>query len=272
MYGSWPNPAICMSISLCLPPLLLIKEIEPPGLASMAPSQVPTGNNHSMAFDLPFLNILIIAQLNMVSPGSPLIGKPGHLIHRSPDGCLSIRRALMSNFPAEAIVNATDRYMTINTANMSGAEFQITHAAGSELRNHLHYNYPLGLRTGDVLSTPSFEMTSCYYIIHVNGLNYNTRRKDSLPLLRQQLADCYRRCMDEAFRLGVKSIAFPCISTGSMGWPRGEAARISVATVRAWLRHPIHRKKRRVIERVDFLADPVGKQADQDMAWIAAFR
>jgi O-acetyl-ADP-ribose deacetylase len=178
----------------------------------------------------------------------------------------------MSTFPAEAIVNATDLLMTINTANMSGAAHQITHAAGSKLRTHLHYNYPLGLRVGDALASPSFELTNCYYIIHVNGPNYITGTKRLMPFLRQQLADCYRRCMEEAFRLGVKSIAFPCISTGIMRWPRGEAAKIGVATVRAWLRHPIHGQERGVIERVAFLADPVEKQARQKQAWCAAFR
>jgi hypothetical protein len=76
----------------------------------------------------------------MVSPESPLISERGQLIHRSPDGRLEICRAIMSTFPAEAIVNATDLFMTINTANGSGATHQITHAAGSELRNHLHWN------------------------------------------------------------------------------------------------------------------------------------
>jgi O-acetyl-ADP-ribose deacetylase (regulator of RNase III) len=209
----------------------------------------------------------------MVSPGTPLIGEPGTLIHRSPDGRLEIRRAIMSNFPAEAIVNATDKSMTINTANIRGAEHQIIHVAGSELRSHLRYNYHFGLPVGDALATSSFEAQNCWYIIHVNGPDFESRRRCVMPLLKQQLADCYRRCMEEAFRLGVKSIAFPCISTGLMGWPRCEAARIGVATVRAWLRHRVHGEARRaVIERVTFLADPVGRQAHQEQAWCAAFR
>ncbi len=85
--------------------------------------------------------------------------------------------------------------------------------------------------------------------------------------------DCYRRALEEAFRLGAKSVAFPCISTGVMGWPRSEAASIGVSVVRAWLRHPIYGKVRRgVIEKVVFLCDPVGKQAHQEQAWCAAFR
>jgi O-acetyl-ADP-ribose deacetylase len=183
----------------------------------------------------------------MVSPGTPLIGEPGTLIHQSPDGRLEIRRAIMSSFPAEAIVNATDKFMIINTANIRGAEHQIIHVAGSELRNHLRYNYHFGLPVGDALATSSFEAQNCWYIIHVNGPDFESRRRYVMPLLKQQLADCYRRCMEEAFRLGV--------------------------TVRAWLRHRIHGEARRaVIERVTFLADPVGRQAHQEQAWCAAFR
>jgi hypothetical protein len=94
----------------------------------------------------------------MVSPGSPLIGEPGQITQLSPDGRLSVCRGLITTFPAEAIVNFTDKYMTISTTALPGASHQITHSAGSELRNHLHYNYPLGLHVGDALSTPSFEM------------------------------------------------------------------------------------------------------------------
>jgi len=210
----------------------------------------------------------------MAPPGIPLIGDPGQLIHRSPDGRLEIRRTIMSTFPAEAIVNATDYLMTINTANVPDASFQITNAAGPDLLNHLKYNYPRGLRVGDALASPSYELTNCYRIIHVNGPNYRTRIGRLVPLLKQQLADCYRRCLEEAFKLCVKSVAFPCISTGSiLGWPRTEAARIGVRTVRAWLRHPIHGVKRMgVIGRVSFLADPVGAQAHQEQAWCEAFR
>jgi O-acetyl-ADP-ribose deacetylase (regulator of RNase III) len=198
----------------------------------------------------------------MAPSRSLLVGDPGQFIHRSPDNRLEIRLAIMSTFPAEAIVKATDYLMTINTANVPGASFQLSNAAGTDLLNHLHYK---GLRVGDALASPSYELTNCYHIIYVNGPNYRTGTRRLVPLLKQQLADCYRRCLEEAFKLGVKSVAFPCISTASMlGWPRTEAATIGVRTVMAWLRHPIHGGPRKVvIERVYFLADPVGVQAHQ---------
>ncbi|KAE9377849.1 macro domain-like protein [Stipitochalara longipes BDJ] len=211
----------------------------------------------------------------MVSPGTSLTGERGTLILRSPDSHLEIRRANPSTFPAEAVVHATNSSMTLNTTSVNGALNYLVHAAGSELRAHLRYNYPSGLRTGDVLTSPSFEMKNCHYIIHVNGPDFHRKRsrRSCIPLLKQQLADCYRRALEEAFKLGVKSVVFPCIGTGMLGWPRGEAARIGVAVVRAWLRHRIHGEKRRaVLRKVMFLAGGVGGEGHQAQAWCTAFR
>jgi O-acetyl-ADP-ribose deacetylase (regulator of RNase III) len=53
------------------------------------------------------------------------------------------------------------------------------------------------------------------------------------------LASCYRRSLEEAARVGARSIAFPGISTGIYGYPIGAAATIAVETVSAWLQHDI---------------------------------
>jgi O-acetyl-ADP-ribose deacetylase (regulator of RNase III) len=47
------------------------------------------------------------------------------------------------------------------------------------------------------------------------------------------LASCYRRSLEVAATLDVRSIAFPAISTGIYGYPAEEAAGIAVTTVRA---------------------------------------
>ena len=51
------------------------------------------------------------------------------------------------------------------------------------------------------------------------------------------LASCYRSCLTLAEEKGLRSLAFCCISTGVFRFPREEAARIAVATVKAYLRN-----------------------------------
>lgn len=59
------------------------------------------------------------------------------------------------------------------------------------------------------------------------------------------LAACYNSCMDTAELYGIKSIAFPCISTGEFHFPNLQAAQIAVSTVR-------NRLKDSAVERVIF--------------------
>jgi O-acetyl-ADP-ribose deacetylase (regulator of RNase III) len=45
------------------------------------------------------------------------------------------------------------------------------------------------------------------------------------------LANCYKNCLKLASEHGIKSIAFPAISTGAYGYPLKEASEIAVKTV-----------------------------------------
>ncbi|MEE8135420.1 MAG: macro domain-containing protein, partial [Gemmatimonadales bacterium] len=54
----------------------------------------------------------------------------------------------------------------------------------------------------------------------------------------EQLANCYRNSLTLASEHGVKSIAFPSISTGVYGYPIGKAAKVAVTTVKKWLQSP----------------------------------
>ena len=54
---------------------------------------------------------------------------------------------------------------------------------------------------------------------------------------RALLASCYRSCLELAEENGLKSVAFCCISTGVFRFPKEEAGRIAVQTVRACMEH-----------------------------------
>ena len=53
---------------------------------------------------------------------------------------------------------------------------------------------------------------------------------------RELLASCYRSCLKLAEEKNLKSVAFCCISTGVFRFPKDEAARIAVDTVREYLK------------------------------------
>jgi O-acetyl-ADP-ribose deacetylase (regulator of RNase III) len=51
------------------------------------------------------------------------------------------------------------------------------------------------------------------------------------------LAGCYRNSLALAAERGIKTVAFPAISTGAYGFPLERAARIAVREVRRYLEH-----------------------------------
>ena len=60
---------------------------------------------------------------------------------------------------------------------------------------------------------------------------------------REELASCYRSCLELAAEHGLESIAFCCISTGEFHFPNQEAAEIAIKTVTDFLRQDTSVKK-----------------------------
>jgi len=93
-----------------------------------------------------------------------------------------------------------------------------------------------GCEPGDAKATKGGELPA-RFVIHAVGPRYGTPRCAAL------LASCYSRSLAIAREHGLKTIAFPAISTGIYGYPMREAADIAVRTVRAELvAHDLPRK------------------------------
>lgn len=84
-----------------------------------------------------------------------------------------------------------------------------------------------GCATGDAKATPGFQLPA-RWIIHTVGPVWRGGKHGEAGLL----ASCYRRSLEVAAGLGARSVAFPAISTGIYGFPREQAARIAVGTLR----------------------------------------
>jgi O-acetyl-ADP-ribose deacetylase len=91
-----------------------------------------------------------------------------------------------------------------------------------------------GCPTGDAKLTGGGRLAA-RHVIHAVGPFY----RDGLHGEPELLASAYRRSLKVAVEHGLRSIAFPSISTGAYRYPIGEAAPIALGTVAAFLdEHP----------------------------------
>jgi len=88
------------------------------------------------------------------------------------------------------------------------------------------------LPTGQATITTGGQLPA-KYVIHTVGPIFGRHGGDEARLL----ANCYRNCIALAAEYGLKSIAFPAISTGIYGYPPEEAAEIVSRTLRETLEH-----------------------------------
>jgi O-acetyl-ADP-ribose deacetylase (regulator of RNase III) len=128
----------------------------------------------------------------------------------------------------EAVVNAANRTL-LGGGGVDGA----IHAAGGP--TILEECRRLGgCRTGDAKVTSGGKLKASY-VVHAVGPVYHGGEQGEADLL----ASVYRRSLEVAAAQGVRSIAFPSISTGAYGYPVSAAAAIAIRTVVTFLRtHP----------------------------------
>ncbi len=146
-------------------------------------------------------------------------------------GRVAIKVGDITKEKVDAIVNAANGTLM----GGGGVDGAIHRAGGPEIsaacKEIRRTRYPDGLPTGQAVITTAGKLAA-RHVIHTVGPVYGRGGTDKADLL----AACYHHSLSLAVEQGLKSIAFPAISTGVYGYPLDEAAAVSSRTIEEFLR------------------------------------
>lgn len=143
---------------------------------------------------------------------------------------IEVVKADITKINVDAIVNAANSSLM----GGGGVDGAIHHAGGPAILEECRKIVARqgGCKTGEAVITTAGHLPA-KYVIHTVGPVWNGGNSKE----QRQLSNCYLNSLKLAIEYDCKTIAFPTISTGIYRFPKEEAAKISVESIRAFLSH-----------------------------------
>ena len=148
------------------------------------------------------------------------------------DGGIALWRGDITRLNADAIVDACNSALLGCFHPLHNCIDNVIHsAAGVQVR--LDCNKIMQGReapNGRVEVTKAYNLPSKYIFHTVGPIVYKSVSKKD----RRDLENCYLSCLNKAAEMELGTLAFCCISTGEYRYPKADACRLAVRTVREW--------------------------------------
>lgn len=141
------------------------------------------------------------------------------------DGKISLFSGDITTLEIDGIVNAANKTL-LGGGGVDGA---IHRVAGPLLRSECAELR--GCETGEAKVTGGYGLPAKHVIHTVGPIVMGGVGEEE----RARLTDCYRNSLEKATQNQIRSVAFPCISTGVYGYPSEQAVDVALAAVRNYL-------------------------------------
>ncbi|XP_022540989.2 ADP-ribose glycohydrolase MACROD2 isoform X3 [Astyanax mexicanus] len=151
----------------------------------------------------------------------PVSPRPAHLCDK-----VSLYKGDITLLEVDAIVNAANSSLL----GGGGVDGCIHRAAGHFLYEECHSLH--GCDTGKAKITCGYDLPA-KFVIHTVG---PIARGNVGPSQNEELRSCYENSLKLVKENNLRSVAFPCISTGIYGFPNDPAADIALQTTKDWLK------------------------------------
>lgn len=168
---------------------------------------------------------LALEQIPVWAPSGQPTGNTLHPPNEALNPKISLFRGDITKLEIDGIVNAANKTLL----GGGGVDGSIHRGAGPLLKKECATLG--GCETGQAKITGAYGLPARHVIHTVGPIAQGTVGERE----RDGLRSCYRACLDVAVEHQLRTVAFPCISTGVYGYPPDQAVDVALATVRQYL-------------------------------------